>query len=452
MSNVVVLRSTKTKDVRRLVVTWDLDFNIEAPDLDWVCNLPTFPLHQGGAAWRLKVGRREGKTTLSLMHGRAPVGRFGTGVLRLKLLWVSGSDVANLVQDATFSGPLPATRNSNPDGSTSDPWRAVGLAIDPKSLTKAARWANGDYIPAEHRHYRFLVEWDEPVAELVSRARDRMSVGLAQAASGLNLEQLPHNVRLFFPRAHQDGAELWVKGDILSRSSPYLKDLLASDFAEGQPRRSKRARTSGAAEVAPAPAQDAKDFDDSDDETDELLFSKKPPSLSQPSEADDISFRQITITQSAFSTYHAVLVYLQTGLIRFAPLSSSFPLSDPALATRRDFLSSKHDEDPSLPLPVSPTSAYRLAHLLQLEDLQKRCLEAVLTSLRPVGAAIELFSDMALAYDDLRKVVIVFAKENWEAVKASEGWKEKKASLKAGMGSAEEAAVLTEMLEAIADA
>ncbi|BGP12339.1 hypothetical protein JCM10213v2_000252 [Rhodosporidiobolus nylandii] len=306
---------------------------------------------------------------------------------------------------------------------TGKPYTGMTLEISQEELKAASRTSNGVYNVAQHRAYRYTISF-EHVQYPSSRERQAEGRELARRTAGLHLEQLPHNVRLFCPHAHKDGAELWVKGDILSRSSPYLKDLLSSGFAEAQPRRSKRARTSGGAETTAAASQDEKDFDDSDDETDDFLFSKKPPSLSQSSEADDISFRQITITQTAFSTYHAVLVYLQTGFIHFAPLSSSFPLSDPAHPTRRDFLSSKHDEDPSLPLPVSPTSAYRLAHLLQLEDLQKRALEAVRTSLTVKGAATELFSDTSVAYEDLRKVILEFVKENWAKVKESEGWKQ----------------------------
>ncbi|BGP12344.1 hypothetical protein JCM10213v2_000258 [Rhodosporidiobolus nylandii] len=332
------------------------------------------------------------------------------------VLWLAADGTAHPLYSSEAIDAVPDVAE---DGRTDTGFK---YWIRDTELAAIAAASHGTYDPARHRLYRllFILEHAFPKDQAAEHAS--ALEGLARRTAGLNLEQLPHNVRLFFPRAHKDGAELWIKGDILSRSSPYLKDLLSSGFAEAQPRRSKRARTSGGAETTAAASQDEKDFDDSDDETDDFLFSKKPPSLSQSSEADDISFRQITITQTAFSTYHAVLVYLQTGFIHFAPLSSSFPLSDPAHPTRRDFLSSKHDENPSLPLPVSPTSAYRLAHLLQLEDLQKRALEAVRASLTVKGAATELFSDTSVAYEELRKVVLEFAKENWAKVKESEGW------------------------------
>ncbi|GAA5849575.1 hypothetical protein JCM8547_000502 [Rhodosporidiobolus lusitaniae] len=91
---------------------------------------------------------------------------------------------------------------------------------------------------------------------------------LAQPLLGINLEQLPHDVRLFFPHVHEKGAELWVKADFLSKSSTYFRDLFASGLAETIPRRSKRARTDVEQVVLPS----EKDFDDSDDETDAFLF------------------------------------------------------------------------------------------------------------------------------------------------------------------------------------
>ncbi|PRQ76166.1 hypothetical protein AAT19DRAFT_13188 [Rhodotorula toruloides] len=56
----------------------------------------------------------------------------------------------------------------------------------------------------------------------------------------LDLAATPQNIRLFFPR-HE--ADLWTDSSFLSRSSPYLKTLLSSDFAESVTVPSKRPRT-----------------------------------------------------------------------------------------------------------------------------------------------------------------------------------------------------------------
>ncbi|GAA5860295.1 hypothetical protein JCM8547_003455 [Rhodosporidiobolus lusitaniae] len=175
-----------------------------------------------------------------------------------------------------------------------------------------------------------------------------------------------------------------------------------------------------------------KDFDDSDDEADELFFLKRD--FKQDEQRETARYRQITVIQTAFTTYYALLIYLQSGFCHFSPLRSS--ASTQSAATRADFLSSAYDKDPSLSLPVSPKSLYRLAHLLDLDDLKVLSLAAAKRSLSPLNTAVNLFSNMSLVYDDLRKVVLDYAKENWEEVKASQGWNEKSREIKAG-GAAE---------------
>jgi hypothetical protein len=185
-----------------------------------------------------------------------------------------------------------------------------------------------------------------------------------------------------------------------------------------------------------------RDFDDSDDETDAFLFSNHPPTIS-PSNTDEVSFRQITISQTAYSTYHSLLVFLQTGFVHFVPLSSSFPDAE----SRTAFLTDAHDKHPELPLPVSPVSLYRLAHLLSLDDLQKRCLDFLPSSLSVKNAGIELFSETSIAYDDWRQVILIWVKAHWADVKVSERWKEKVKELKGGE-VAGSTAVMVELMEA----
>jgi hypothetical protein len=187
-----------------------------------------------------------------------------------------------------------------------------------------------------------------------------------------------------------------------------------------------------------------RDFDDSDDETDAFLFSNHPPTIS-PSNTDEVSFRQITISQTAYSTYHSLLVYLQTGFVHFVPLSSSFPDAE----SRTAFLTDAHDKHPDLPMPISPASLYRLAHLLSLDDLQKRCLDCLPSSLSVKNAGIELFSETSIAYDDWRKAVLEWVKKHWGEVKASEQWKEKMKEIKTGeFAVAAALPIMVELMEA----
>lgn len=161
---------------------------------------------------------------------------------------------------------------------------------------------------------------------------------------------------------------------MLSSISPYLKTMLASEYAEGS---SRRNRPRSVADVVEGGGANNDGGDDSDDEADAHLLSTRPPSLSSEG-LGDLTFRQMTIKAARYSTWRAVLLYLTTGYIDFAPLLSS--------GARSDQLYHDHaKEEPDLPLPVSPKSVYRLAHLLELPDLEQLAFTAFVSSLTVSG-------------------------------------------------------------------
>ncbi|BGP11644.1 hypothetical protein JCM10049v2_007554 [Rhodotorula toruloides] len=155
---------------------------------------------------------------------------------------------------------------------------------------------------------------------------------------------------------------------------------------------------------------------------------KSPPQLSQHGDTHGFCFKQITVTQTAFTTYRAVLAFLRTGHISFAPLSSSFAsrdaIADAGTCTlaRPDFFSGL--STPDRPWPVSPKSAFRLAHLLELDTLQTMCLTRLSRSLTPDTAPIELVDDASVRYDAWRNVVIEYIVEQWDKVMETESWKD----------------------------
>ncbi|GAA6043229.1 hypothetical protein JCM8097_008471 [Rhodosporidiobolus ruineniae] len=419
----------------RLEVSWDVDVDITAAKLSLRTKLAGVPLL---GDWTLRLEKdKYCDVRASLEHGDGlPEGALGPEVTtKLAFGWIDSDGSYRGFNSAEFLDTMPE-----------DAYCGRSLKFDSSDWEVAAAESSGRYHPATHRSYRFGVEMEHSYPSDKLEQLEAAPRKLALRTAGYQGQQLPHDVRLFFPNAHSDGAELWAKADVLTKSSSYFKDLLESDFAEAVPRRSKRARTEGVIEVSPPNGcSEDKDFDDSDDETDEFLFSKRRPTLEQSSEADDVSYRQITATQTAYSTYRAILVYLHTGYIHFAPLRSSSSSS----SSRRAVLESAHADAPSLPLPISPKSAYRLSHLLGLSTLQKRCLDVFRSQVSVDNAAAELFSDTSIAYDDLRAIVRKFVKENWEEVKASDGWKECLQRIKAGEASTA-APVLAELLEQLA--
>lgn len=137
---------------------------------------------------------------------------------------------------------------------------------------------------------------------------------------------------------------------------------------------------------------------------------------------------------------NAVLLYLATGHIEFAPLTSLLSMLEEDVSAARRAILDKHAlEHPTLPPPVSPKSVYRLAHLLQLAELQQLALDTISSGLTIEGAARELFSPVSIAYAEVKKVILDHVVENWEEVQASESWAEMRGKTVTGeiMGAAQ---------------
>ncbi|GAA5854971.1 hypothetical protein JCM8547_002327 [Rhodosporidiobolus lusitaniae] len=207
--------------------------------------------------------------------------------------------------------------------------------------------SGGRYNPKTHLVYRltqrlelnYKADW--PIDKQKEQQK-RANVDRARRISGAQ-PSAPHDVRFSFPHARKGEAELWAQSDMLSKSSSYFKAVFSSEFAEAVP--AVRSETRLAASVKLDP--------------------------------------------SAYSTYSALLVYLQSDFIEFCPLTSSFPTS----LTHAAFIATKHAVEPFLPLSVSPKSIYRLADLLDLPGLKRLSFEAFRSSLSVKNAAQELFSD-----------------------------------------------------------
>ncbi|GAA6040208.1 hypothetical protein JCM8097_004184 [Rhodosporidiobolus ruineniae] len=279
------------------------------------------------------------------------------------------------------------------------------------------------------------------------------------------LSATPFDVLLTFPRCNR---EIWTS-EALLRQSPYFVTLFSSDFAEA----------SDAKMASPPAAPADPSFDDSDDETDRSLF-KPVLSRPKPELLELLAHKTVTITEASYSTYLSVICFLHSGGIDFAPLSSSAtrdssPTVEPTPQSRsysrggrgrgrgRDRLApSSSSASPSesassspvlvqapspsassFPPAASPKSVYRLAHVLELDQLASLALSNFRSQLTPSNAAAELFSPLCHLYPDARDVVLdyIAAASNRQAVLASEEMKEKMASVERGEASGEDAAM-----------
>ncbi|GAA5886163.1 hypothetical protein JCM6882_004284 [Rhodosporidiobolus microsporus] len=411
-----------------VVISCDVKVDLSHPKLDVKFPLKDVPL---AGTWAMNLKRAGDAVNVSLDHRKLDFGRLGMAVETVIEVSCVDNGVKAILEEAAWEiEPCPAKRE---DG-----------RIFTSRLYELAKTA----VLEGQRRYRFTFTFKQQTPGL--NAASLTPDILASRVCSENLEAFPPRVRLFFPAVGGEGAELWVSGSVVSKAVPYFKDLLSSDFSEATPRRAKRARQSGAAPL-PLPPHTDRDFDDSDDETDAFLFSTKPPQLDKSAETSDLSFREISITQTAFSTYHALLVYVETGFVHFAPLRSASSPSDPSASfSRKDFISQKLNDKLLLPVPVSPKSLFRLADLLRLPDddpLSALCLRAISDSLTHHSAAHELFSDVSVCHDEVRKVVLEYVVKNWDAVSETQSWKETMDKIHAGE-MPETAPVLIELMRA----
>ncbi|ORY69414.1 hypothetical protein BCR35DRAFT_334247 [Leucosporidium creatinivorum] len=317
--------------------------------------------------------------------------------------------------------------------------------------TAASHWVNSEgkssFLTSEARHQ---------LVTFPSRANDSFELEFEIKNNSMLslLSKRPNDVRLVFPSL---GAVLWESSTFLANSSPYFTTLLASsNFTESVRRKRKRSKTQngGASSKLADPDNDPRsskatanptlvtgseqgggecDSDDSDEDSDDFLKRRSPPSVEDDSDDGDFTYREVNITETAYTTYRAVLLYLHSGHIAFAPLSCTLlPLNRGAQQTREQLLEAHLSSKPSQPFPVSPKSVYRLAHLLEIPSLCALSLAELRSQLTINNAARELFSKTSALYDDLRAVILAFVVKNWAEVKASEGMKEMETKARTG--------------------
>ncbi|BGP13212.1 hypothetical protein JCM10213_005018 [Rhodosporidiobolus nylandii] len=160
-------------------------------------------------------------------------------------------------------------------------------------------------------------------------------------------------------------------------------------------------------------------YADSDDEIDDIL----PLRCEEKDDFSGPPCKVVRVTDTTYSTYFSVLVWIATGSIVFAPLvsSPSEPSPEDLLASFPSRISRVRSQmatqNPLLPPPVSPKSAYRLAHLLELPTLAALAPANLKSQLSPANAASELYGDVACAYDEVREIEMQYVVETWEEVK-----------------------------------
>ncbi|SCZ96104.1 BZ3500_MvSof-1268-A1-R1_Chr8-1g10007 [Microbotryum saponariae] len=141
---------------------------------------------------------------------------------------------------------------------------------------------------------------------------------------------------------------------------------------------------------------------------------------------------EVVVTDAAYHSYRALLHYLYTDSITFAPLASTYHVArDAALAfdtpfpfsSRRAYLlaNTPWPQSKGGAGPCSAKAMYRLADKLGLPELKERAYEHIVKSLTAQNIPYEVFGSFAARFDEIKRVEIAFLLERWNDIKASHG-------------------------------
>ncbi|GAA5890529.1 hypothetical protein JCM8208_004903 [Rhodotorula glutinis] len=402
-------------------VGFSFDFEVALSDFGLLLDvpLPTVPL---AGRWSFRVLRDMSSCTMTLDLGFLERGRLSPCAdvdFRIDRRRPDGM-FERIAAERWLSRPVP---HESVEEAVYQGYAGFTVEIDDKPLVKLEEVGPDERVPGLPDQFRAYFAFK--TSKSISGPTPLV---LARRNPDTTHTPFPHDVRIFFSTVGPHGAELWTTSSLLSSSSQYLKRILESDLSDNVATGTKRQRQS--AQRRQAETGPEKDFVDSDDETDEALVAAAELSLYDPVGESDITYRQITVKHAAYTTYRAVLRYLETGYIRFAPLSSSCrPAIANATQTRAECVVAMRQAQPDLPVPASTKSTYRLAQLLECKPLQQTCLVALIEQLTPYNAAAELFGDLSLLSTNWRKLVVAYVVKHWDAVVETATWKEAQARI-----------------------
>ncbi|KAL8283442.1 hypothetical protein RQP46_005852 [Phenoliferia psychrophenolica] len=226
---------------------------------------------------------------------------------------------------------------------------------------------------------------------------------------------LPHDVELVFER--DGGRRLWASRQVLAAASPYFHTLFESGLQESE--------LATSVDIAPSSGDVRRPLECDDSDDDSALEDVEPPAKRHKADVPSFKHHIIKVNEVSYRTYHAVLCWIYTTHIDFAPLLSSFPGSPSEAHRSLSFhLSAFAKSSPNPPFPASPKSVYRLAHFLEIPALKTAALANLKSQLTPSNIAAELFSETSGKYEEVLDVLGDYAASHREEMKKSQGWKE----------------------------
>ncbi|KAI0692945.1 hypothetical protein BC835DRAFT_1355276 [Cytidiella melzeri] len=153
-----------------------------------------------------------------------------------------------------------------------------------------------------------------------------------------------------------------------------------------------------------------------------------PSSLPTATQADLPSYggKTIVILGAAAHTWEAILYWLLTGAIVFAPLTSE------GRTSRNTAIEQSRLANPDRPSPVSCKSVYRIADALKLESLKAQTLDHLGRRLSMNTYLDELFSDFTSRYEEVKKMEMLAVIKHWDQIKGSTALRTKMINIATG--------------------
>lgn len=194
-------------------------------------------------------------------------------------------------------------------------------------------------------------------------------------------------------------------------SSAYWTTLLDAGFSETENGERKS--------TADDQASDNGDDHDSDRESD--LVSIEGVSVRGTSSIS-AGVKEVVVKKAAYTTYRAVLTWIVSRRIKFTKLDKQPPRTKKRTANGK-FAKTKALEQPAdVPLAVSPKSVYKLAHLLEIAELEKLAVAEIKSQLTSENVLRHLTSEIS-AYEPVRQALLDFALAHWDEVRKTDAMK-----------------------------
>ncbi|KAJ9106283.1 hypothetical protein QFC21_001428 [Naganishia friedmannii] len=249
--------------------------------------------------------------------------------------------------------------------------------------------------------------------------------------------------------------KIWANKKILRRGE-FFGDLLFGGFTEGADPPSHPG--------SPSDDSDLYGWDDSDieeemgsDGEEQAAQSSIRPRIRE-STGNGPRKTKIVIRDAAYKTWQALIYYLYTDEITFAPLASTFipvesesvdhpgsatfpavpqsrstrapntttPLIDNGIAGRKEWIMTWLSErqanenwPENAPKPCSAKAIFRLADKMDLPSLRQRAFQHIISQMTVQNIPYEVFSQFSATYEDVRQIQVNFFLEHWTEIKCS---------------------------------